>query len=81
MTVDRRLPPNQRRNYSSVFNAWRRIVAEEGGASLWTGCRPTVARAMLVNACQLSINTQVKYRLENSSKFWNFGKIETLVKI
>ena len=33
-------------------------------AALWTGCRPTVARAMLVNACQLSFNTQAKYQLK-----------------
>jgi len=47
-----------------AFNAWRRIIVEEGVTALWTGCRPTVARAMLVNACQLSFNTQAKYQLK-----------------
>ena len=71
MTVDKRLPPAERRNYTSVFNAWRRIIAEEGFMSLWTGCRPTIGRAMVVNACQLSINTQAKYKLQtySSSKY------------
>ena len=64
MTVDNRLPVDQRRNYKNVFDAWRRIISEEGVLSLWTGCRPTVARAMLVNACQLSVNTQAKYVYE-----------------
>jgi len=68
MTVDSRLPPKERRNYTSVFNAWRRIIAEEGFRSLWTGCRPTIARAMMVNACQLSINTQTKYKMKPYSK-------------
>ena len=97
MTVDNRLPVEQRRNYTSgkffllnlktslrleilsiivkdinfenlkAFNAWRRIIVEEGVTALWTGCRPTVARAMLVNACQLSFNTQAKYQLKKFS--------------
>ena len=50
-----------------AFNAWRRIIVEEGVTALWTGCRPTVARAMLVNACQLSFNTQAKYQLKKFS--------------
>ena len=61
MTVDSKLPVEQRRGYSSVFNAWARIVKEEGLATLWVGCRPTVARAMVVNSCQLSFNTQARY--------------------
>lgn len=72
MTVDKRLPPAERRNYTSVFNAWRRIIAEEGFMSLWTGCRPTIGRAMVVNACQLSINTQAKYKLQTYSSISNY---------
>ena len=31
-----RLPPAERRNYTSVFNALKRIVTEEGFTALWT---------------------------------------------
>ena len=66
MTIDSKLPVEQRRGYSSVFNAWARIVKEEGLATLWVGCRPTVARAMVVNSCQLSFNTQARYFIGTS---------------
>lgn len=35
MTLDGRLPAEQRRNYSGVTNALVRIVREEGVATLW----------------------------------------------
>lgn len=35
MTSDGRLPPDQRRNYSNVFNAVARIFKEEGVFALW----------------------------------------------
>lgn len=60
MCVDNRLPVNERRNYRSVFDAWRRIAGEEGIATLWSGCGPTIARAMVVNVCQLGCATQSK---------------------
>lgn len=37
MTADGRLPPDQRRNYSNVFNALLRISREEGITTLWRG--------------------------------------------
>lgn len=37
MTSDGRLPPAERRNYSSVFNALMRITREEGVLTLWVG--------------------------------------------
>ncbi len=40
------LPKEQRRGYTSVFNALSRIVKEEGVAQLWRGLNPTVARGM-----------------------------------
>ena len=44
MTSDGSLPVEQRRNYSSVFNALARISREEGVRTLWTGATPTIAR-------------------------------------
>lgn len=60
MTADGRLPMAERRNYTGVFNALSRMVKEEGVVTLWRGCVPTVGRAMVVNAAQLSSYTQVR---------------------
>merc|ERR1719509_711998 len=60
MTSDGSLPVDQRRNYSSVFNALDRIYKEEGVATLWKGATPTIARAMVVNAAQLATYSQAK---------------------
>ena len=43
------LPPEERRNYRNVFDAFRRIPAEEGITGLWKGGVPTVIRAMALN--------------------------------
>ena len=50
MTSDGSLPADQRRNYSSVFNALARIYKEEGLTTLWKGATPTIAR------CNILIN-------------------------
>jgi solute carrier family 25 oxoglutarate transporter 11 len=60
MTSDGRLPPAERRGYKNVFNALYRITSEEGVLTLWRGCGPTVVRAMVVNAAQLSSYSQAK---------------------
>lgn len=60
MTADGRLPPAERRGYTNVFNALYRITTEEGILTLWRGCLPTVARAMVVNAAQLASYSQAK---------------------
>lgn len=60
MTSDGRLPVEQRRNYKSVIDALMRITQEEGVLTLWRGCGPTVARAMVVNAAQLASYSQAK---------------------
>lgn len=63
MTSDGRLPIDQRRGYTNVFNALGRISAEEGVLTLWRGCVPTVMRAMVVNAAQLATYSQAKQAL------------------
>lgn len=60
MQADGRLPPGQRRNYKSVFDAITRIVKQEGAASLWRGSSLTVNRAMIVAASQLATYDQIK---------------------
>lgn len=60
MTADGRLPKEQRRNYKNVVDALMRIVKEEGVLKLWRGAAPTVMRAMVVNAAQLSTYSQAR---------------------
>ena len=52
MTSDGTLPVDQRRNYSSVFNALARISREEGITTLWTGATPTIARYLTHSLCE-----------------------------
>ncbi|KAH8295766.1 hypothetical protein KR018_008261 [Drosophila ironensis] len=64
MMADNRLPLGERRNYKNVGQAFGRIVREEGVATLWRGCFPSVARAMVVNMVQLSSYMQLKKQLK-----------------
>nr|KAF6296927.1 solute carrier family 25 member 11 [Myotis myotis] len=69
MTADGRLPADQRRGYKNVFNALVRIAREEGVPTLWRGCIPTMARAVVVNAAQLASYSQSKQFLLDSGYF------------
>uniref|UniRef100_A0AAZ1XJE0 Mitochondrial 2-oxoglutarate/malate carrier protein n=1 Tax=Oreochromis aureus TaxID=47969 RepID=A0AAZ1XJE0_OREAU len=69
MTADGRLPADQRRGYKNVFNALFRITKEEGVTTLWRGCIPTMARAVVVNAAQLASYSQSKQALLDSGAF------------
>eukprot|EP01067_Filipodium_phascolosomae_P001559 Filipodium_phascolosomae@DN2020_c0_g1_i2.p1 len=60
MQADGRLPVAARRHYGSVWDALRRIVKEEGVATCWRGCSPTVVRAIVVNMMQLGCYDQAK---------------------
>ncbi|KAE8655880.1 Mitochondrial uncoupling protein 6 [Hibiscus syriacus] len=60
MQADGRLPPSQRRNYTSVIDAVTRMSKQEGIVSLWRGSSLTVNRAMLVTASQLASYDQIK---------------------
>ena len=63
MQSDSTLPVEQRRNYTSFFNAARRIPAEEGLLSLWKGGGPTVVRAMALNLGMFTTYEESKERL------------------
>ena len=67
MQSDATLPVQQRRNYNNVFDAFSRIVREEGFLFLWKGCAPTVFRAMSSNLGML-----VSY---DTSKEWLEAKL------
>jgi Mitochondrial carrier protein len=63
MQADGRLPPAQRRGYTNIFNALRRIASEEGVLTYWRGASPTVTRAMVVSMTQLGTYDQIKSML------------------
>jgi solute carrier family 25 oxoglutarate transporter 11 len=64
MQADSTLPEAERRNYKSVFDAFRRIVNEEGLTSCWNGAGPTIARAMALNVAMLVTYDEAKERLQ-----------------
>lgn len=65
MQADSRLPPEQKRNYTSVFNGISRIMKEEGIGALWTGSLPTITRACVLNIFMLVPFEEFKERLKN----------------
>ncbi|RMZ86719.1 hypothetical protein DV736_g6054, partial [Chaetothyriales sp. CBS 134916] len=77
MQSDGLKPKDQRANYRSVFDALFRISKNEGVGALWTGCYPTVLRAMALNFGQLSFFSESKAQLkqrfpdlsENANRF------------
>ncbi|RMZ81671.1 hypothetical protein DV737_g2370, partial [Chaetothyriales sp. CBS 132003] len=77
MQSDGLKPVDQRANYRSVFDALFRISKNEGVGALWTGCYPTVLRAMALNFGQLSFFSESKAQLkqrfpdlsENTTRF------------
>ena len=65
MQADSRLPPEKKRNYTSVFNGIARITKEEGIGALWTGSFPTITRACVLNIFMLAPFEEFKERLKN----------------
>ena len=65
MQADNTLPPEQRRNYKGVGDAFVRIVREDGLAGLFRGAAPTVVRAMALNMGMLAANDQVTLLLQS----------------
>ncbi|CAD1469027.1 unnamed protein product, partial [Heterotrigona itama] len=70
MTADGRLPPEQRRNYKNVFNAFTRISREEGVTTLWRGSVATMGRAVVVNVSQLASYSQAKFLISSKNAFY-----------
>jgi solute carrier family 25 oxoglutarate transporter 11 len=73
MQADSNLPVEQRRNYTGFFNAFSRIISEEGVPALWRGATPTIVRAMVLNFAMLGPFDEVKEKLNS----WS-GKKDTL---
>mmetsp|Transcript_12786 Transcript_12786/g.9269 ORF Transcript_12786/g.9269 Transcript_12786/m.9269 type:complete len:288 (-) Transcript_12786:33-896(-) len=63
MQADQTLPPEERRNYKNVFNAFSRIVKEEGITSCWNGAGPTMCRAVALNVAMLVTYDECRERL------------------
>ena len=63
MQADSTLAAEKRRNYKNVFDAFSRIVREDGVLSCWKGCGPTVVRAMSLNLGMLVSYDESKERL------------------
>ena len=73
LSNDAKLPPEQRRNYTNVFDCILRIGREEGPANLWRGATPTVIRATLLSATTLGVTSEIKGRLAKSGYFGENG--------
>lgn len=57
---DAYLPVEQRRNYKHVFDAFGRIIKEEGLLTLWRGAMPTMLRAVSINVSMLTTYDEIK---------------------
>lgn len=64
MQSDGVLPPDQRRNYKNFFDAFVRVVKEEGVGNLFRGMGPSVARAVIINFSLLVPFEEFKDRLK-----------------
>lgn len=68
MITDGRLPPTERRGYTSVLDARERVTLEERLLNLSCGTGPTVARALVLRGGQLRMFHEAKQRTAS-----NFG--------
>lgn len=66
MSNDASLPVDKRRNYRNVFDAFYRILKEEGPSGFFRGVAPFVTRAMIVGAVQIGTYDHFRnyYRIE-----------------
>jgi len=66
MQSDGLKPAANRANYTSVIDALVRISKNEGITALWSGCYPTVIRAMALNFGQLAFFSEAKAQLKDT---------------
>lgn len=66
------LPKDQRRNYKHVFDAFGRIIKEEGVTKLWRGSVPAISRAVTYNASQLVSFDEFKEIITDIRGEWDF---------
>lgn len=74
--ADYELPKNLRSGYKGVFNAFKRIIVEEGPLSLWKGTIPSILKCMLINFGMLAPYYECKERL---SKYIGMKKANYLL--
>ena len=63
MQADTMAPAAERRGYNGVFDALRRIAAEEGAGKLFVGLEPNIGRGMAMTAGQLAVYDEAKEAL------------------
>lgn len=64
MQADGLKPLSQQAQYTSAFDALRRIARGEGVLALWKGAGPTLVRAMSINFGQLTSFSEAKNQLQ-----------------
>lgn len=67
MQADQNLKPELRRNYKNFFDAFSKIISNEGVFNLWRGSTPTIVRAMVLNFGMLGPFDEVRERLNKLS--------------
>jgi len=68
MQADKRpgIPDSERRNYKGAFDAFRRIVGEEGIKGLYVGGFVTMIRAMTLNMWMLVSYDEAKEKIKRA---------------
>ena len=69
MSNDAALPENQRRNYTSVFNAFSRTAKEEGLTAFWRGSTPFCTRCVIVGCFQVATYDQIKQLVKKQTGY------------
>ncbi len=74
--ADGGLPAAQRRGYTGIFNAFARIVKEEGALALWKGTVPSILKCMAINFGMLTPYYECKERL---AKHLGYTRVNYLI--
>ena len=69
MSNDQSLPKAERRNYTSVINAFARTSREEGLGAFWRGSTPFCTRCIIVGCFQVATYDQIKQVVKNKFGF------------